>query len=89
MALSGVTAIERICGNGIRETSWIESTAPSDETHRRGRIRSDAAWRAYSIDEIGARSSSPSSSIRLSSVGTPLISSTSAFRRWKTGAMFT
>ena len=61
----GVTAIERICGNGVRETIWIESTAPSDETHMRGRIRSEAAWRAYSIDEIGARSSCPSSSIRV------------------------
>ena len=89
VALSGVTAIERICGNGVRETIWIESTAPSDETHMRGRIRSDAAWRAYSIDEIGARSSCPSSSIPFSSVGTPCTSSTSAFSRWKTGAMFT
>ena len=46
-----------------RETSWIESTAPSDETQSRGRMRSLSALRAYSIDEIGARSSSPSSSI--------------------------
>jgi hypothetical protein len=89
VALSGVTAIERICGKGVRETSWIESTAPSDETHMRGRIRSEEACRAYSIDEIGARSSCPSSSIRFSSVGTPLTSSTSTLNRWKTGAMLT
>ena len=82
-------AIDRICGNGVRETSWIESTAPSDETHIRGRIRRLAACRAYSIEEIGARSSRPSRSIPLSSVGTPCTSSTSAFSRWNTGAMFT
>ena len=64
VALSGVTATERTCPNGSRVTSWIESTAPSDETHRRGRIRSRSAFRAYSIDGIGAMSSSPSSSIR-------------------------
>ena len=30
-----------------------------------------SAWRAYSIDEIGATSSSPATRRRLSSVGTP------------------
>ena len=59
-------------------TSWIESTAPSDETQSRGRIRSRSAFRAYSIDGTGAMSSSSSSSIRLSSVGTPLTCSTSS-----------
>ena len=72
VALSGVTATERTCPNGIRVTSWIESTAPSDETQRRGRIRRRSAFRAYSIDGIGAMSSSPASSMRLSSVGTPV-----------------
>ena len=81
VALSGVTATERTCPNGSRVTSWIESTAPSDETHTRGRIRSRSALRAYSIDEIGAMSISPSSSMRLSSVGTPGTSSTSASSR--------
>ena len=89
VALSGVTATERTRPSGIRVTSWIESTAPSDETHRRGSSRSVSAWRAYSIDEIGAMSSCPSSSIRLSSVGTPTTSSTSYSSRWKTGAMLT
>jgi hypothetical protein len=89
VALSGVTAIDRTCSSGFRETSWIESTAPSEDTHSRGRMRSRSACRAYSIDEIGARSISPSSSRRLSSVGTPATSSTSASSRWKTGAMFT
>ena len=84
-----MTATERICEKGARETSWIDSTAPSDETHIRGSRRSEDAWRAYSIDEIGAMSSWPSSSIRFSSVGTPGISSTSTLSRWKTGAMFT
>ena len=78
VALSGVTATERTWPNGSRVTSWIESTAPSDETHTRGRIRRRSAFRAYSIDGIGAMSISPSSSIRLSSVGTPETSSTSA-----------
>src|SRR5690349_20118079 len=73
----------------MRVTSWIESTAPSEETHSRGSSRSASAWRAYSIDEIGATSISPSSSIRLSSVGTPVTSSTSYSSRWKTGAMLT
>ena len=62
-------------------TSWIESTAPSDETQTRGSSRRRSAFRAYSIDEIGAMSISPSSSRRLSSVGTPVISSTSATSR--------
>ena len=43
----------------------------------------------YDVEEIGATSTSPSSSIRLSSVGTPTISSTSCSSRKKTGAMFT
>ena len=71
VALSGVTATERTWPKGMRVTSWIESTAPSDETHSRGRMRRRSAFRAYSIDGIGAMSSSPSSSIRVSSVGTP------------------
>ncbi len=78
VALSGVTATERTWPNGIRVTSWIESIAPSEETHTRGRIRRRSAFRAYSIDGIGAMSISPSSSMRLSSVGTPDTSSTSA-----------
>ena len=81
MALSGVTATVRTCSSGTRETSWIESTAPSEETQSRGRIRSVSAWRAYSIDEIGARSISPATSRRLRSVGTPCTSSTSASSR--------
>jgi amino acid transporter len=75
---AGVTATVRTCSSGFRETSWIESTAPSELTHRRGSSRRRSAFRAYSIDEIGARSSSPASTRRLSSVGTPWISSTSA-----------
>jgi hypothetical protein len=78
VALSGVTATERICPKEILVTSWIESIAPSDDTQSRGRICSRSAFRAYSIDGIGAMSSSSSSSIRLSSVGTPTTSSTSA-----------
>ena len=57
--------------------SWIESTAPSVETHSRGSSESVPALRAYSIDEIGATSISPAISIRLSSVGTPVTCSTS------------
>ena len=89
VALSGVTATELTWPSGMRLTSWIESTAPSDETHSRGISRSPTAFRAYSIEEIGATSSWPSSSIAFSSVGTPVTSSTSALSRWKTGAMFT
>ena len=89
VALSGVTATVRTCPSGTRVTSWIESTAPSDETQSRGRRRRRDAFRAYSIEEIGATSISPASSIRLSSVGTPVTSSTSCVSRWKTGAMFT
>ena len=70
-------------------TSWIESTAPSEATQRRGSSRSESACRAYSMEEIGAVSSSPATSMRFSSVGTPCTSSTSASTRWKTGAMFT
>ena len=66
-----------MCSSGVRETSWIESTAPSEETHRRGRIRSRSALRAYSMEEIGARSISPASRRAFSSVGTPWTSSTS------------
>ena len=33
VALSGVTATERTWAKGMRVTSWIESTAPSEETH--------------------------------------------------------
>ena len=89
VADSGVTATVRTASSGSFDTSWIESTAPSDETQRRGRIRSRSALRAYSIDEIGATSSSPPSSRALRSVGTPCASSTVASRRKKTGAMFT
>ena len=89
VALSGVTATERIERSGAFDTSWIESTAPSDETQTRGRIRRSAAWRAYSIDEIGARSTLPSRSAWFSSVGTPGTSSTSASSSKKSGAMFT
>ena len=81
VADSGVTATTRTCSSGLRDTSWIESTAPSDATQRRGSRRSLSALRAYSIDEIGAVSSSPSISIRFSSVGTPWTSSTSASTR--------
>ena len=72
-----MTATVRTRPSGIRVTSWIESTAPSDETQRRGMSRSRGALRAYSIEEIGAMSISPARSIRFSSVGTPVISSTS------------
>ena len=89
VALSGVTATVRTRPSGIFVTSWIESTAPSDETQSRGRSRRREAFRAYSIEEIGAMSISPAISIRLSSVGTPVTSSTSAVSRWKTGAMLT
>jgi hypothetical protein len=89
VALSAVTATERTCSSGSRETSWIESTAPSEETHNRGRMRRRSAWRAYSIEEMGARSSSPARRRAFSSVGTPGTSSTSASSRKKTGAMFT
>jgi hypothetical protein len=81
VADSGVIATTRTCSSGLRETSWIDSTAPSDATHSRGKSRSLSALRAYSIDEIGAVSSSPSTSSRLSSVGTPDTSSTSASTR--------
>ncbi len=89
VALSGVTAIERMSSIGFGETSWIESTAPSDDTQSLGSRRSLSALRAHSIDGIGATSTSPASSLRASSVGTPDTSSTSASSRWKTGAMFT
>ena len=89
VALSGVTATVRTRPSGTLVTSWIESTAPSEETQSRGSSRRRGAWRAYSIDEIGAMSISPAKSIRLSSVGTPVTSSTSYVRRWKTGAMLT
>ncbi len=72
VALSGVTATLRTCSSGLRVISWIESTAPSDETHSRGKSVSRSALRAYSIDEIGATSISPATSIRLSVVGTPV-----------------
>ena len=75
-ALFGM-ATERTRSSGTRVISWIDSTAPSDETQRRERIRSRSAWRAHSIEEIGARSSSPATSCAFSSVGTPLTSSTS------------
>jgi hypothetical protein len=75
VADSGVTATVLIASSGSFVTSWIESTAPSDETQRRGSRRSESAWRAYSIDEIGAVSSSPAIRRRLSSVGTPVTSS--------------
>ena len=57
--------------SGVFEISWIDSTAPSLETQRRGSRRSVSALRAYSIDEIGATSSSPATSCLLSAVGTP------------------
>ena len=84
-----MTATVRIRPSEMRVTSWIESTAPSDETQSRGSSRSRGAFRAYSIDEMGATSISPSRSMRLSVVGTPVTSSTSCLSRWKTGAMLT
>ena len=84
-----MTATVRTCSSGVFETSWIESTAPSDETQSRGSMRRRSALRAYSIDEIGAMSSSPASSCPFSAVGTPCTSSTSASSRKKTGAMLT
>ncbi len=81
VALSGVTAIVRTCSSGMRETSWIDSTAPCEETHSRGSSRNRSAFLAYSIEEIGAMSSSPASSRRFRSVGTPAISSASASSR--------
>ena len=89
VALSGVTPIVRIWSIGFGETSWIESTAPSEETHRRGRRRRRSALRAHSMDGMGATSTSPARSFLASSTGTPWISCTSASSRWKTGAMFT
>ncbi len=83
-----MTATDRIASSGSFETSWIESTAPSEETQSRGRSSSVSAWRAYSIEEIGAASISPATRRRLSSVGTPATSSYSASTRKKTGAMF-
>ncbi len=74
--------------SGVFEISWIDSTAPSLDTHSRGSSRSVSALRAYSIDEIGATSSCPATSWRFSSVGTPTTSSTVASSRKKTGAMF-
>ena len=63
VALSGVTATERTRPSGMRVTSWIESTAPSDETQSaRQEPQRGRRCRAYSIDEIGAMSISPSSS---------------------------
>ena len=59
VADSGVTATVRIRSSGDFEISWIDSTAPSLETQRRGSSLSESAFRAYSIDEIGATSSSP------------------------------
>ena len=76
-----MTATDLTRSSGSLETSWIESTAPSLETHSRGRSSSESAWRAYSIDEIGAVSSSPAMSIRFSTVGTPCTSSNSASTR--------
>ena len=67
----------------------MESTAPSEETHSLGSSRRCSAFRAYSMEGIGATSTRPSSSSRLSSVGTPATSSTSASSAKKTGAMFT
>jgi hypothetical protein len=84
-----VTAIVLISSTGLGDTSWIESTAPSEETQSRGRSRSRSAFRAHSMDGIGATSTSPASSFRESSTGTPETSSISASSRWKTGAMFT
>ena len=81
VADSGVTATVRTASSGSFETSWIESTAPSLETQSRGRRSSVSAWRAYSIDEIGAVSISPATSRRFSSVGTPVTSSYSASTR--------
>ena len=46
VALSGVTAIVRTRGSGTREISWMESTAPSEQTATRGRMRSASASRA-------------------------------------------
>ena len=60
----------RIAGTGPRHELDRVDRALGGDAHAR-QDRSDAAWRAYSIDEIGARSSWPSSSIRFSSVGTP------------------
>ena len=72
VALSGVTATVRTCSSGSFDTSWIESTAPSEDTQSRGRSRSRSAFRAHSIDGIGATSTSPASRRRARSVGTPL-----------------
>ena len=71
VALSGVTATVRTRSSGVRVISWIESIAPSADTHRRGSSRSESALRAYSIDDIGATSISPAISRAFRSVGTP------------------
>ncbi len=81
VADSGVTATVSTRSSGSLETSWIESTAPSDETQSRGSKSSESAFRAYSIDEIGAASISPAISCLLSAVGTPVNSSYSASTR--------
>ena len=84
-----MTATVRTRCSGVFVTSWIDSTAPSEETQRPGISRSTSAWRAQWIEEIGAVSIAPSTSIRFSAVGTSCTSSYSASTRKKTGAMFT
>ena len=86
---SGVTATSAPPRAGVARDELDRVDGSLEETQSRGRIRSRSALRAYSIEEIGARSISPASSLALSSVGTPCTSSTSASSRWKTGAMFT
>ena len=44
-----MTPIEAICSIGFGETSWIESTAPSEETHSRGSTLSRSAFRRLSL----------------------------------------
>ena len=74
-------------GHAAHELDRVDGSLGRDAQPRQESKRS--AFRAYSIDEIGAMSSWPSSSIRFSSVGTPATSSTSYSSRWKTGAMLT
>ena len=90
VAVSGVTATVRTCSSGVRETSWIESTAPSDETQSRGsrRRRVGVARVLDRGDRRDVELAREEPRVERRS-GTPCTSSTSASSRKKTGAMFT
>ena len=90
VALSGVTAIERICGerHARDELDRVDRALRRDAQPRqdpqRRRVPRVLDRRDRREVELAVERASGSSS-----VGTPWISSTSAFSRWKTGAMFT